>query len=229
MLSCLRWYHGLITGKEAERLLLDRGKNGSFLVRESTSSPGDYVLSARFVVLRTICNGLLLSTVKISSWNSVEISSVVLWLECVRRWNKCCELEWRTRFGYDVIEMALVSVYNFTRFQIGSENWPDVQTHLQVKVLMKTMIIIMIMTMIITLVIIICCITSCLKICLKGDGFERERNQKRASHRFIDCLSKDVTPIFAMYHKIGKWITTLLMPFCESKIQHHEWVNSEIF
>jgi len=42
-----RWYHGLISGKEAERLLLDRGKNGSFLVRESSSSPGDYVLSAR--------------------------------------------------------------------------------------------------------------------------------------------------------------------------------------
>ena len=37
----------MISGKEAERLLLDRGKHGSFLVRESVSSPGDYVLSAR--------------------------------------------------------------------------------------------------------------------------------------------------------------------------------------
>ena len=46
-----RWYHGLVSGKEAERLLLDRGKNGSFLVRESTSNPGGYVLSARFVCI----------------------------------------------------------------------------------------------------------------------------------------------------------------------------------
>eukprot|EP00794_Sanderia_malayensis_P014900 gene14900-16444_t len=42
-----RWYHGLISGGDAERLLLDRGKNGCFLVRESIRSPGDYVLSIR--------------------------------------------------------------------------------------------------------------------------------------------------------------------------------------
>lgn len=34
-------------GKDAEILLLDRGKNGSFLVRESQSKPGDFVLSVR--------------------------------------------------------------------------------------------------------------------------------------------------------------------------------------
>ncbi|XP_015790177.1 tyrosine-protein phosphatase non-receptor type 11 [Tetranychus urticae] len=42
-----RWFHGALSGKEAEKLLLDKGKNGSFLVRESMSKPGDYVLSVR--------------------------------------------------------------------------------------------------------------------------------------------------------------------------------------
>ena len=41
-----RWFHGHLSGKEAEKLL-ERGKNGSFLVRESQSKPGDYVLSVR--------------------------------------------------------------------------------------------------------------------------------------------------------------------------------------
>ncbi len=36
-----------MSGREAERMLLDRGKNGSFLVRESRSKPGDFVLSVR--------------------------------------------------------------------------------------------------------------------------------------------------------------------------------------
>lgn len=42
-----RWFHGHLSGKEAEKLMLDKGKNGSFLVRESQSKPGDYVLSVR--------------------------------------------------------------------------------------------------------------------------------------------------------------------------------------
>lgn len=42
-----RWFHGHLSGKEAEKILLDKGKNGSFLVRESQSKPGDYVLSVR--------------------------------------------------------------------------------------------------------------------------------------------------------------------------------------
>ncbi|KAK7868473.1 hypothetical protein R5R35_011217 [Gryllus longicercus] len=41
-----RWFHGHLSGKEAETLL-EKGKNGSFLVRESQTSPGDYVLSVR--------------------------------------------------------------------------------------------------------------------------------------------------------------------------------------
>ena len=40
-----RWFHGHISGREAEKYLKDRGKNGSYLVRESLSKPGDFVLS----------------------------------------------------------------------------------------------------------------------------------------------------------------------------------------
>lgn len=42
-----RWYHGQLTAKEAERVMLENGKNGSFLVRESQRQPGDFVLSVR--------------------------------------------------------------------------------------------------------------------------------------------------------------------------------------
>lgn len=36
-----------MSGRQAEGLLHDKGKNGSFLVRESRSKPGDFVLSVR--------------------------------------------------------------------------------------------------------------------------------------------------------------------------------------
>ncbi|KAK1883499.1 Tyrosine-protein phosphatase non-receptor type 11 [Dissostichus eleginoides] len=42
-----RWFHGHLSGREAEKLLTEKGKNGSFLVRESQSHPGDFVLSVR--------------------------------------------------------------------------------------------------------------------------------------------------------------------------------------
>lgn len=42
-----RWFHGHLPGREAEKLILEKGKNGSFLVRESISKPGDYALSVR--------------------------------------------------------------------------------------------------------------------------------------------------------------------------------------
>ena len=42
-----RWYHGSLTGREAETLLLSKGQDGSFLVRASVRNPGYYVLSAR--------------------------------------------------------------------------------------------------------------------------------------------------------------------------------------
>nr|XP_057940054.1 tyrosine-protein phosphatase non-receptor type 11b isoform X2 [Doryrhamphus excisus] len=40
-----RWFHGHLSGRDAEKLLTDKGKVGSFLVRESQSKPGDFVLS----------------------------------------------------------------------------------------------------------------------------------------------------------------------------------------
>lgn len=40
-----RWFHGSINGKEAQRLLIEKGKAGSFLVRESVHRPDSYVLS----------------------------------------------------------------------------------------------------------------------------------------------------------------------------------------
>ena len=42
-----RWFHGGINGREAEILLTSKGQDGSYLVRASTHSPGNYVLSAR--------------------------------------------------------------------------------------------------------------------------------------------------------------------------------------
>lgn len=42
-----RWFHGGLSGQDAEKLLLEQGRNGSFLVRESKSSPGEYALSVR--------------------------------------------------------------------------------------------------------------------------------------------------------------------------------------
>lgn len=45
LLPRVRWYHGHLSGKEAEKLLLEKGRPGSFLVRESQSKPGDFVLS----------------------------------------------------------------------------------------------------------------------------------------------------------------------------------------
>jgi len=42
-----RWFHVGLSGVDAEKILVERGKPGSFLVRESQSKPGDYVLSVR--------------------------------------------------------------------------------------------------------------------------------------------------------------------------------------
>lgn len=42
-----RWFHGSLKGAEAEKLIREKGVNGSFLVRESQSKIGDYVLTVR--------------------------------------------------------------------------------------------------------------------------------------------------------------------------------------
>lgn len=44
-----RWFHPNITGIEAEKMLMDRGTDGSFLARPSFSNPGDFTLSVRLV------------------------------------------------------------------------------------------------------------------------------------------------------------------------------------
>ena len=44
-----RWFHPAVTGAQAEELLIERGTRGSFLVRPSTSNPGDFTLSIRCV------------------------------------------------------------------------------------------------------------------------------------------------------------------------------------
>lgn len=42
-----RYFHGTISGAEAASLLLEKGKPGSYLVRESRSNPQNYVLCIR--------------------------------------------------------------------------------------------------------------------------------------------------------------------------------------
>ncbi|CAB3259012.1 unnamed protein product [Arctia plantaginis] len=42
-----KWFHGVMSAKEAENLIMEKGKNGSFLVRESQAHPGEFVLSVR--------------------------------------------------------------------------------------------------------------------------------------------------------------------------------------
>ncbi|VDK29998.1 unnamed protein product [Gongylonema pulchrum] len=42
-----RWFHAGLTGPEAERLLLTEGKHGTYLVRESQSSPGQFAISVK--------------------------------------------------------------------------------------------------------------------------------------------------------------------------------------
>ena len=44
-----RWYHGNIYPKDAERILNEKGKYGSYLVRSSYRHPGDYALCVRLV------------------------------------------------------------------------------------------------------------------------------------------------------------------------------------
>ncbi|XP_045459480.1 tyrosine-protein kinase Shark [Melitaea cinxia] len=41
----VNWFHGKISRETAEKLLKEEGEDGVFLVRESNSSPGDFVLS----------------------------------------------------------------------------------------------------------------------------------------------------------------------------------------
>uniref|UniRef100_A0A182UAP0 protein-tyrosine-phosphatase n=1 Tax=Anopheles melas TaxID=34690 RepID=A0A182UAP0_9DIPT len=42
-----QWFHRSVSGVEAETMLLERGFDGSFLARYSSSSPGAFTLSVR--------------------------------------------------------------------------------------------------------------------------------------------------------------------------------------
>lgn len=44
-----RWFHPNVSGIEAEKLLKEKGVDGSFLVRHSRSNAGDFTLSVRLV------------------------------------------------------------------------------------------------------------------------------------------------------------------------------------
>lgn len=78
---CYRWFHGHLSGKDAEKLILDRGKNGSFLVRESQSKPGDFVLSVRtddkvtHVMIRCTSVSLIFTIVNIYSKSQSDFSA----------------------------------------------------------------------------------------------------------------------------------------------------------
>nr|CAI5858879.1 unnamed protein product [Callosobruchus analis] len=46
-MSSRRWFWPTISGIEAEKLLVERGVDCSFLARPSSSNPGDFTLSVR--------------------------------------------------------------------------------------------------------------------------------------------------------------------------------------
>ncbi|XP_076010854.1 tyrosine-protein phosphatase non-receptor type 6 isoform X2 [Genypterus blacodes] len=62
-----RWYHGHLSGPNAEKLLAGRPEPGTFLVRESLSKPGDFVLSTLIDDKRT--DGMRVSHIKIICQN----------------------------------------------------------------------------------------------------------------------------------------------------------------
>lgn len=43
--ECISWFHGKLTRDDAEKLLKELNCEGGFLVRESNTSPGEYVLT----------------------------------------------------------------------------------------------------------------------------------------------------------------------------------------
>lgn len=63
-----RWYHGHLSGPNAEKLLGARDEAGTFLVRESLSKPGDFVLSV-LTDERTTAGGKRVSHIKIMCQN----------------------------------------------------------------------------------------------------------------------------------------------------------------
>jgi len=50
-----RWFHPNISGIKAEELLKERGYDGSFLARHSSSTPNDFTLSVRYTIILRLC------------------------------------------------------------------------------------------------------------------------------------------------------------------------------
>ncbi|XP_031554222.1 growth factor receptor-bound protein 2-like [Actinia tenebrosa] len=72
------WYHGKISRKNAEHLLMKQKFDGAFLIRESESTPGDFSLSVKFQgnvqhfkVLRDGAGKYFLWVVKFNSLNEL--------------------------------------------------------------------------------------------------------------------------------------------------------------
>ena len=64
-----RWFHPNISGHEAERLLLDKGFDGSFLVRPSEGTPGNFTLCVRYVLYQySVCVKLLSNIIVRLAW-----------------------------------------------------------------------------------------------------------------------------------------------------------------
>lgn len=79
-----RWYHGHMSGGQAETLLQAKGEPWTFLVRESLSQPGDFVLSVlsdqpkagpdsplRVTHIKVMCEVRHLGSGAASCWGSI--------------------------------------------------------------------------------------------------------------------------------------------------------------
>lgn len=64
----MSYYHGLISSRKANSILVSKG-NGSFLIRDSQSQPGSFVLTAKYVTLQLLlllCSGDNDSVIKLA-------------------------------------------------------------------------------------------------------------------------------------------------------------------
>lgn len=86
----LRWYHGHLSGQNAEKLLCAREESGTFLVRESLSKPGDFVLSVltdekskaggkRVSHIKIMCQVGVCVCVCVRTWVHVTCKTISTW------------------------------------------------------------------------------------------------------------------------------------------------------
>jgi len=84
--------------KDAEKLLLDKGKNGSFLVRECNSKPGDFVLSVR-VDDSHVTHVMIRFHVRFSLLTVILDRNRWMCLNCFISIVQCCALYVLAKFG----------------------------------------------------------------------------------------------------------------------------------